>query len=71
MGNCASTSASGGVSVLASSSDNTECTGFSEGREPAPSVGRVPSTVVGLVDGSPGVLDVRQWTSNLDVPVVK
>jgi hypothetical protein len=27
--------------------------------------------VLGLVDGAPGYLDVSQWTSHLDVPVIK
>lgn len=78
MGACQS---SAGVSVLASSSDNTECRGLSDGSEPAAPFSplasvrsaprRAPSSVLGLVDGKPGYLDVKQWTSNLDVPVVK
>lgn len=77
MGACQS---SAGVSVLASSSDNTECRGLSDGSEPAAASPlasvrsaprRAPSSVLGLVDGKPGYLDVKQWTNNLDVPVVK
>lgn len=77
MGACQS---SAGVSVLASSSDNTECRALSDGSEPGPwsplasvrsAPRRAPSSVLGLVDGKPGYLDVKQWTSNLDVPVVK
>lgn len=77
MGACQS---SAGVSVLASSSDNTECRGLTDGSEPGPlsplasvrsAPRRAPSSVFGLVDGKPGYLDVKQWTTNLDVPVVK
>ena len=76
MGLCASLPRLGGtsgVSVLASSSDHTEHAGWTEETEACgPTPGEVPAGgVLGIVDGEPGVLDVGQWTSHLDVPVVK